>query len=261
VPVVLVSDFFESTAASGSLLLALPVALLAGLITFFSPCCLPLLPGYLSYATGLSGADIADGRGGRGRMFLGSLLFVLGFTAWFVPLGATVGGLGELGFQLFAHRRSIAIVLGSIVIVLGLVFAGLLRVPFMQRDVRIHTMPAVGLAAAPAVGFLFGLGWSPCVGPTLGAIQVLGANEGTLLRGAVLSAVFALGLGIPFLAAGLFYERALVAFGFVRRHQTLVMRVGGLMLVVVGLAMVFGWWDYAVQWLQLRLIGNFETVA
>jgi cytochrome c-type biogenesis protein len=257
-----VNDFLRDTVLSGSLVVALPVALLAGLVSFFSPCCLPLLPGYLSYATGLSGAEIASGGGvRRGRMFLGSLLFVLGFGAVFVALGTTVGALGELGRTLFAHQRQLTVVLGFVVIVLGLVFGGLVRIPFLDRDVRFHKLPAVGLAAAPLVGVLFGLGWTPCVGPTIAAISLLGANEANAARAAVLAAVFAFGLGLPFLLAGLAYERATRAFGWFRRHQTLLMRFGGLMLVVVGVAMVTGWYEWAVQWLQVHLVTSFETVA
>lgn len=256
------SDFFQDAVLSGSLVLALPVALLAGLISFFSPCCLPLLPGYLSYATGLSGAEIASGGGvRRGRMFLGSLLFVLGFGSVFVALGTTVGALGALGNQLLVHQRTLTVVLGALIIVLGLVFGGLLRIPFLDRDVRFHQLPAVGLAAAPLVGLLFGLGWTPCVGPTLVAITTLGAYEASALRGAVLAAVFAFGLGLPFLVAGLAYERATRAFGWMRKRQQLLMRIGGLMLVAVGVAMVTGWYDWAVQWLQVHLISSFETVA
>lgn len=253
------SDFFQDTALSGSLVLALPVALLAGLVSFFSPCCLPLLPGYLSYATGLSGAEVASGGGRRGRMFLGSLLFVLGFASVFVALGTTVGALGAVGDQLLEHQRVITVVLGVVIIVLGLVFAGLLRIPFLQRDLRFHKIPAVGLGAAPLVGVLFGLGWTPCVGPTLGAISTLALNEASAGRGALLAGVFALGLGVPFLLAGLAYDRATHAFGWLRRHQTALMRAGGLMLVLVGVAMVTGWYDWAVQWIQVRLY--VETVA
>ncbi|GGO94142.1 cytochrome C biogenesis protein CcdA [Nocardioides phosphati] len=256
------THFFQDTVLSGSLLLALPVALLAGLISFFSPCCLPLLPGYLSYATGLSGAEIASGGDvRRGRMLLGSLLFVLGFTAVFVPLGMAAGALGEVGTQLNVHRRTLMVVLGVVVIVLGLFFAGLLRVPFLERTVRIHRLPAVGLAAAPLVGLLFGLGWTPCIGPTLGAIVTIGASDASASRGAVLAGVFALGLGLPFLLAGLAYERATRAFGWLQRRQMLLMRLGGLMLVAVGLAMVTGWWDWAIQGLQIRLIEQFGTGA
>jgi cytochrome c-type biogenesis protein len=245
-------DFFRDTASSGSLALALPIALLAGLLSFFSPCVIPLLPGYLSYATGLSGADLEDAK--RGRMLLGSLLFVLGFSTVFVLLGAAFGSVGQ---QLFVHRDTITVVMGSLVILLGLAFAGL--VPLLQRDVRVHKVPAVGLAAAPFLGFLFGLGWTPCVGPTLGAILTLSVNEATAGRGALLSGVYALGLGLPFVAAGLAYQRALGAFAVVRRHQAWVTRIGGIMLVVVGLLLVTGWWDWIVNWLQVQLVLGYET--
>jgi cytochrome c-type biogenesis protein len=245
-------DFFREAATSGSLLVAVPVALLAGLVSFFSPCVIPLLPGYLSYATGLSGADLEDAK--RGRMLAGSLLFVLGFTSVFVALGALSGAFGS---ALITHRREITVVMGVLVILLGLGFVGL--VPWLQRDVRVHRVPAVGLAAAPLLGFLFGLGWTPCIGPTLGAILTLSINEATVARGAVLSGVYALGLGLPFIAAGLAYRRALGAFGFIRRHQAWVTRIGGLMLIVVGVLLVTGWWDWMVNWLQVHLIVEFET--
>lgn len=264
------SDWFSETALSGSILLALPVALLAGLISFFSPCCLPLLPGYLSYATGLSGADLVEvaagdkpaPRGVRGRMLLGSVLFVAGFTVVFVLLGATFGALGSAGDFLAMHQGQITFWLGLLVILMGLLFAGFVpKFGVFNREWRVHRIPAVGLAAAPALGFLFGLGWTPCIGPTLAAISALSFQEATAARGALLSGVFGLGLGLPFIAAGLAYRRALGAFGWVRRHQVWVMRVGGLMLVAVGLLMVTGWWDYLVQELQIALVSNFETVA
>jgi cytochrome c-type biogenesis protein len=245
-------DFFRESATSGSLLVALPVALLAGLVSFFSPCVIPLLPGYLSYATGLSGADLADAK--RGRMLAGSLLFVAGFTTVFVALGALSGAFGSV---LISHRREITVVMGSLVILLGLAFVGL--VPWLQRDVRVHSVPAVGLAAAPLLGFLFGLGWTPCIGPTLGAILTLSINEATVARGAVLSGVYALGLGLPFVVAGLAYRRALGAFGFIRRHQAWVTRLGGVMLILVGVLLVTGWWDWLVNWMQVHLIVGFET--
>ena len=151
-------EWFSTTAGSGSLALAIPVALVAGLVSFFSPCVIPLLPGYLSYATGLSGADLEDAR--RGRMALGSGLFVLGFTFVFVALGTASGALGDL---LWEYMRPITVVLGVVTIVVGLAFLG--AFPWLQRDVRVHKVPAVGLAAAPLLGVLFGLGWTPCIGP------------------------------------------------------------------------------------------------
>ena len=249
-------DWFSQQAAAGSLLLALPVALVAGLVSFFSPCVIPLLPGYLSYATGLSGADLASGEAGRrrGRMLLGSVLFVLGFAAVFVALGIASGALGA---RLTEYEREVTVVLGSLTIVLGLAFAGF--VPLLQRDWRIHAVPSVGLAAAPLLGVLFGLGWTPCLGPTLAAINTLSFNEATAGRGALLSGVYAAGLGIPFIVAGLAYRRALGAFAWVRRHQVWVMRAGGLMLVAVGILLVTGWWDDMVTWLQVNLILGTEV--
>jgi cytochrome c-type biogenesis protein len=237
---------------SGSLLLALPVAAVAGLVSFFSPCVVPLLPGYLSYATGLSGADLADGR--RGRMALGSLLFVLGFSFVFVVLGTLSGALGD---WLWEYMRTISVVLGVITIVVGLAFLGAL--PWLQRDVRFHKVPAVGLAAAPLLGVLFGLGWTPCIGPTLAAVSTLAMNEGTAGRGALLSGAYSLGLGIPFILAGLAFRRMLGAVAWVRRHPVWVTRVGGVMLIVVGLLLVTGLWD---QWVaQMRgWVGGYEVV-
>jgi cytochrome c-type biogenesis protein len=246
-------DWFHQQASSGSLLLAIPVALIAGLVSFFSPCVIPLLPGYLSYATGLSGADLEHAR--RGRMLAGAVLFVLGFSLVYVLLGWTAGSIGT---WLVEWRTQLEIVLGIVLILLGLAFAGL--VPFLQRDVRVHSVPAVGLAAAPLLGFLFGLGWTPCVGPTLSAIIGLELNEGTASRGALLAAIYCVGLGVPFIVAALAYRRVLGAFRVIRRHQQWVTRIGGLMLVVVGLALLTGWWDQAVTWLQLHLV-NQSTVA
>jgi len=249
-----VSDWFTDQAAAGSLALAVPVALLAGLVSFFSPCVIPLLPGYLSYATGLSGADLENAR--RGRMLAGALLFVLGFAVVFVAIGTAAGSLGA---WLIDWKREITVVLGLVTIVLGLMFAGLL--PGLQRDWRVHQVPAVGLAAAPLLGFLFGLGWSPCMGPTLAVITNLSLNEGTAARGALLSAIYALGLGLPFILAALAYRRALAVFAVVRRHQLWVMRAGGLMLVLVGVLLVTGAWDQMVQWLQVRMVTSFETAV
>jgi len=248
-----IGSWFRDAVLSGSLLLAVPVAVVAGLVSFFSPCVVPLLPGYLSYATGLSGSDLASAR--RGRMVLGSFLFVLGFTFVFVALGTLSGALGE---WLFAYTHQISIVLGAITIVVGLAFLGF--VPFLQRDVRVHRVPAVGLAAAPLLGVLFGLGWTPCIGPTLSAVQLLALHSGTAGRGALLSVFYSLGLGIPFILAGLMFRRMLGAVAWVRRHQVWVTRLGGAMLVVVGVLLVTGVWD---QWVaDLRsLVGGFSVAV
>ena len=240
-----VGEWFQGTALSGSMVLALPVALMAGLVSFFSPCVVPLLPGYLSFATGLSGVDLESAK--RGRMMLGSLLFVLGFSFVFVAFGALFGSLGD---WLITYTRQISVVLGLLTILLGVAFVGL--VPWMQRDVRIHKVPAVGLAAAPMLGVLFGLGWTPCIGPTLTAVQALAINEGTAGRGALLSLAYSLGLGLPFLLAGVAFRRMLGAVKVIRRHQAWVTRIGGAMLIMVGLLLVTGLWD---QWVgDLRAV-------
>ena len=241
-------EWFSQTAASGSLLLAIPVALVAGLVSFFSPCVLPLVPAYFSYATGLSGADLAEdgaGRRHRGRMLAGSTLFVVGFTVVFVLLGVASGALGT---WLWEQRRTMSVVLGVVSIALGLVFLGL--VPALQRDVRVHRVPAVGVAAAPLLGFLFGLGWTPCIGPTLGVIFSLGINEGTAGRGGLLAGFYSLGLGVPFILGGLAWERLLGAMGVVRRHLRALNIVGGLLMIVVGVLLVTGWWDWLTSELQ-----------
>ena len=245
-------DWFAQVTGSGSMLLAVPVAVVAGLVSFFSPCVIPLLPGYLSYATGLSGADLEDAR--RSRMVTGAVLFVLGFSVVFVLLGSLTGAAGA---WLFTHTRQLNVVLGILTILLGVAFLGAFG--FLQRDWRIHKVPAVGLAAAPLLGFLFGVGWTPCVGPTLAAINVLSVNEATAARGALLSAVFALGLGLPFIAAAFAYRRMLGAFAVIRRHQMLVVRLGGVMMIFVGILLVTGWWDRIVQWLQLQVVQGFTV--
>jgi cytochrome c-type biogenesis protein len=244
----------NQTVLHGALLLAVPVALLGGLVSFFSPCVLPLVPGYLSYVTGFSGADLAtsqqnmqQGRGGRGRMFAGSLLFVLGFTAVFVSGGAAFGYFGS---TLLAHQDVITKVLGALTIVLGLSFAGLLP-GFAQREFRFHRRPAVGLAGAPVLGVLFGIGWTPCIGPTLGAVQALAWNEASAGRGAFLMTMYCLGLGVPFIVAALAFRRAIGAFGWIKRHYVWVMRTGGGMLVAVGVLLVTGVWDHIVYQMQI----------
>ena len=245
-------EWFQETALQGSMLLAIPVALIAGLVSFFSPCVVPLLPGYLSYMTGLSGADLGAHR--RGRMLLGATLFVLGFSVIFVLLGAASGVVGE---WLFEYRRVLTIVLGVLTIVVGLTFMGLL--PFLQRDLRVHKVPSVGLAAAPMLGALFGFGWTPCLGPTLTALYALVGLEGSVARGVVLSLVYCFGLGLPFILAALAYRRMLGAVGWVRRHQRWVTGIGGLMLVAVGLLLVTGWWDVLVDQIRTVFFPNFTA--
>lgn len=235
--------WFHETAMGGSMFLALPIAVLAGLSSFFSPCVVPLLPGYLSYTTGLSGIDLEAGH--RGRMLAGASLFVLGFTVVFVSYGALFGALGD---WLWAYQRTISRVLGAGTVVLGVVFLGGFR--WFQRDARFHVAPAVGLLAAPFLGVLFGLGWTPCIGPTLSAITWLAMNEGSAVRGSVLSFAYCLGLGVPFVATALAYRRTLGAVHWVRRHQRIVSGAGGAMLIAVGVLLVTGWWGDAVAMLR-----------
>jgi cytochrome c-type biogenesis protein len=252
----------QHTVLSGSLLLALPIALLAGLVSFLSPCVLPLVPGYLSYITGLTGADLAEAETGgarrRSRVVLGALLFVLGFSVVFVGLGAAFGGAGKV----FAtHAEVITRVLGGVTIVLGLAFMGALsRVTFFSREFRVHALPATGLAGAPLLGVLFGVGWTPCAGPTLTAVNALAYDTGTAWRGAVLSFAYCLGLGLPFVIAGLAFERSMSAFAVVKRHYALVTRLGGAFLVLIGVLLVTGQWDRLVAHLQVW-VGSFTTAV
>lgn len=243
-------------AVGGSMLLAVPVAALAGLLSFFSPCVLPLLPGYLSYATGMAASDIAAGtaRGSRGRVLAGTALFVAGFGVVFVSSGALLGGLGGL---LLEHRRAIAIVVGSVAILLGLMFAGVL--PLGQRTLRLCRAPAVGVATAPLLGVVFGVGWTPCIGPALSVVLTLAVNEGTAVQGAVLAGVYALGLGVPFLLAAVAFTRLAGTLRWVRRHQRGLQFAGGAMMVTVGVLLVTGVWDRLMSVLQ-QWAASFGTV-
>lgn len=237
------TDWFVDTVGSGSLILAVPIAVLAGLVSFFSPCVLPLLPGYLSYMTGVGVQDLETAK--RGRMLIGSTLFVLGFSIVFVT-----GGLlfGSIGARLAEHQRTISIVMGIVVILLGLVFMGF--IPFMQREYKIHAVPAVGLAVAPLLGALFAFGWIPCIGPTLGTVLTLANTEGTAARGAFLSFTYCLGLGIPFVLAALGFGRFMKALAWVKHNQRAVNIAGGLMLVAVGILLVTGAYDSMVDELR-----------
>jgi cytochrome c-type biogenesis protein len=245
---------WAETAVGGSMILALPVALLAGLVSFFSPCVVPLLPGYLSYATGLGAAEVVEGTPRRGRMLAGASLFVLGFAVVFVITGVVAGSAGRL---LAEYRSMITRVLGVMIIVLGLIFAGVLQIG--QRDLRIHRIPTVGVAVAPLVGVVFALGWTPCLSPTLGVVVNLGFNEGTALRGGLLGFVYALGLGIPFVIAGLAFTKMAGAIVFLRERQLLIMRIGGISMIIVGLLLVTGTWNTLTAMLR-QWASNFETV-
>jgi len=276
---------------SGPLLLALPVAAAAGAVTFLSPCCLPLVPGYLSFVTGMAGAggpsspaepaSVPPAAGTpaagapaagvavaapplaataavppRGRVVAGTALFVLGFSVVFVAYGAALGGLGHL---LTGHARVLTQVLGGVTILLGLLFAGAFdRFSFAGRIARPSARPKAGLAGAPLLGVMFGLGWTPCIGPTLTAVLALSASTGTVTRGAVLAFVYALGLGVPFLLVSFGFQVAMRAFAFFRRRARLVTRIGGAMLICVGLLEVTGAWSTFMAWLQVHWVSTYE---
>lgn len=232
------------TVQSGALMLALPIALLAGLVSFFSPCVLPLVPGYLSYVTGTGGADLAEQR--RGRMAAGAGLFVLGFSAVFVSGGALFSYFGS---TLQSYKGTTNIVLGVLMVLMGLFFMG--AFPFLtQREYRFHKKPVAGLIGAPLLGVLFGIGWTPCLGPTLGVILGLSMNEAAPMRGTLLMAVYCVGLGLPFILAAIAFRKALGAFGWVKKHYVWVMRIGGIMMILTGLLFLTGLWDSAVQSMQ-----------
>ncbi|KUN93641.1 cytochrome c biogenesis CcdA family protein [Streptomyces caeruleatus] len=239
----------NETVMSGALLLALPIALLGGLISFFSPCVLPLVPGYLSYVTGVTGTDLAEAR--RGRMVAGASLFVLGFTAVFVSSGALFGYFGD---TLQEHKDVLTRVLGVLMIVMGVFFMGLM--PWMtQREFRFHKRPVTGLVGAPFLGALFGIGWTPCLGPTLTSVIALSYNEASAGRGAILTVAYCLGLGLPFVLAAVAFRKALGAFAWVKRHYVWVMRIGGTMMIATGVLLLTGAWDRIVQEMQVWSTG------
>lgn len=222
-----ISNCTGSSVCSAPLVAAMPVALAAGVISFVSPCVLPLVPGYLSYVTGMSGADLGplDTRS-RGRLLLGSALFVVGFSIVFVSAGVLFGSLGA---TLQEHAKLLTRILGAVTIVLGLAFLGAL--PMFQREVRVHRLPAAGLVAAPVLGFVFGLGWTPCIGPTLAAVLTLAAAGQQPLLGAALLLTYALGLGIPFLVVGVFLTGRLEALALIRRHRRTLNLASALILL------------------------------
>ncbi|MEU6070439.1 MULTISPECIES: cytochrome c biogenesis CcdA family protein [Streptomyces] len=234
----------NQTVQNGALLVALPVALLGGLVSFFSPCVLPLVPGYLSYVTGVAGTDLAEAK--RGRMVAGASLFVLGFSAVFISGGALFGYFGS---NLQEYKDTLSKTLGVLMILLGVFFMGLM--PWLtQREFRFHKRPTTGLVSAPVIGALFGIGWTPCIGPTLASVNFLSMHESSAGRGVVLMIAYCIGLGVPFVLTAVAFRKALGAFGWVKRHYVWVMRIGGTMMVATGVLLLTGAWDSLVSQMQ-----------
>ncbi|MGW8889422.1 cytochrome c biogenesis CcdA family protein [Streptomyces sp. NPDC055749] len=236
---------YNETVFSGALLVAVPIALLGGLVSFFSPCVLPLVPGYLSYVTGVSGTDLAEAK--RGRVVAGASLFVLGFSVVFASTGALFGYFGQ---ELQVHAGVLNKILGALMILMGIFFMGLLP-GVTQREFRFHKRPVAGLAGAPLLGALFGIGWTPCIGPTLASVLSLSAQQATAGRGAILTVAYCLGLGVPFVLAAVAFRKALGAFGWVKRHYAWVMRIGGGMMIATGILLLTGVWDSLMQEMQV----------
>jgi cytochrome c-type biogenesis protein len=245
-----VGSAFAGIVSGGPLLLAIAVAALAGLVSFLSPCVLPLVPGYLSYMTGLAGADLDAAlrrptRAARGRVVAGAAGFIAGFTVVFTTTGVLVAHFGRV---LLGHQRTVEIVVGVLIVVLGAAFLG--AVPGLQREWRIHRLPAAGLASAPVLGAVFALSWVPCIGPTLGAVLGLSMVEGAAGRAAALTVAYCLGLGLPFVVVGLGFRKMIGVLAAIRRNSVWVTRVGGALLILVGLALVTGVWGELMTWLR-----------
>jgi cytochrome c-type biogenesis protein len=252
-------DPSTTLAVSGPLLAAVAVAVLAGAVSFASPCVVPLVPGYLAYLAGLVGAEAppatvqqaATPRAGRWRVAGAAALFVAGFTAVF---GAILVGVVWLADALVANESLLQRAGGVVMIVMGLAFAGL--VPALQRERRLHWVPKAGVWGAPLLGAVFGLGWVPCVGPTLaGVVAVAAGTGGGSLRGVVLTLAYCAGLGLPFVAIALGASRAVRALAWLRRHGRAIRVGGGVLLAVVGLLLLTGVWGGLLARLQVSVAG------
>jgi cytochrome c-type biogenesis protein len=243
------------TVTSGALPIAMAVALLAGMVSFASPCVLPLVPGFLGYVTGLSDESLEQRR--RHRMVVGALLFVLGFSVVFILTTAFLAGIGA---TLVRHHEVLMRLGGVLVILMAVVFLG----AGTQRELKVHRKPASGLAGAPLLGAVFGLGWAPCTGPTLGAVTILATasgNQSAVTRGIILAIAYSLGLGVPFLVIAAAYERFGAVSAFLRKRQRGIQVFGGGLMLVIGLMLVTGVWESWTHWLQTALVNGFVTVV
>ncbi|CAN2223373.1 CcdA Cytochrome c biogenesis protein [Candidatus Nanopelagicaceae bacterium] len=239
------TSFIVDQLFSGILLAAFPIAIAAGLISFLSPCVLPLVPGYLSFAAGYSKA--------KGRVFLGSLLFVLGFSVLFISYGALFGGIGS---RITAHEELITRVLGVVTIFLGLIFMG--RFP-MAPTFSLKMSTNGGLIGAPLLGFLFGIGWTPCIGPALATVQTLAFQESSAARGAILSFGYCIGLGAPLIASGLYLDKSARLRKFLTKRGDLISKIGGIFLILIGIAQLLGIWTDLMASLR-SFISDFAPV-
>jgi cytochrome c-type biogenesis protein len=237
------SNFFVNQIFDANLLIAMAIASLAGLISFFSPCVIPLVPGYLAYASGMG-----DSRN-RSRVLLGSVLFVSGFTALFISYGLL---FGQLGSKIAQNSRTISVVLGLLTMALGVIF--LFNEKF-YRSFKPSWKMRTGLISAPFIGFAFGIGWTPCIGPTLGAVQVLAFESATAQRGAILSAAYCFGLGTPFILMGLFLDKAEPFRKMIVRRGNLITKIGGSLLILIGLLQVTNLWDQLMNSLRDLITG------
>lgn len=249
-------ELFSSLVFDGPLLLAAGVALVAGVVSFASPCVLPLIPGYVGYLGGMSGGteDAGTARTVQRRVLLGTVLFVLGFSLVFVAFGVVFAALGA---RFAVYLDIVMRVLGGFVILMGLAFLGYM--PFLQREARIHLSPRFGLAGAPLLGATFALGWTPCIGPTLAAVLTLSFGGADPLRGGLLAFVYSIGLGLPFVVITLAFTRSPRMHQWVRRHRVVITRIGGVVLILLGLLLVSGLWDTIMARLQSGIAG-FPTV-
>jgi len=237
------NNFFVHQVLAGNVLVALIVAVIAGLISFFSPCVLPLIPGYLAYSAGMT--DIKN----KARTALGATLFVLGFSVLFISYGALFGSLGS---KISTGSRWISIVLGLLTICMGVIFMSNQK---FYRTFKPQWKSTAGLLGAPLLGFLFGLGWTPCIGPTLGAVQTLSFQSSSALRGAILSVGYCFGLGVPFILVGLFFDQSAKLRSLIVRNGNILTIFGGVFLIIIGFLQVSGYWIHVVNALRDSLSG------
>ena len=236
---------------NGSMLAAIPMALLAGLVSFLSPCVLPLVPGYLGFVSGISGTNH---EASRRRTLIGTALFILGFSLVFVSFGAAFGGIGAVVYA--SGLQWVQRILGIFVFALGFVMIG--QFAFMQRTFKMRVSSKLGLVGAPLLGVAFGLGWTPCIGPTLAAVLSLASNSGDPAKGALLAFIYALGIGLPFIAIAAGFSWATKSVGFVKRHIRSFNIGGGVLLMILGLLLVTGIWNRFAAWIQLEVFGYFQ---